>query len=271
MAAVGAVVVRERDAAQAAFVAEVPGGVGRGEDAVLLGDGRVGPPVERGGGQVRVADPDAHQEEVGVLGEPEVDLEGQVPQPLPLPEAEHLAAVGGGDAGGVQRGAGEGGVAGGADVPLDAPGVPGAVEGEVGGLEHRVAVEEFTAGRLVEEGVDASAEAGQDGGAQPAVLQDEGGQGGGDAAAFVAVQDAGGQQRGQRGEREPARHVRREPRDGRRVDGVGLVERAQRGQWVDRPQGCGGQGQPVVPDRGRQGVTPLTGALLRAPRRHGTL
>lgn len=37
-----------------------------------------------------------------MLRQPEVDLERQVAQAFPLPQAEHLAAVGGGDAGRVQ-------------------------------------------------------------------------------------------------------------------------------------------------------------------------
>ena len=108
---------------------------------------------------MRIADPHADVEEVGVVGQPQIHLEGQVAQPLPLPEPDHLAAVGRGDHGGVQRGAGEGGVAGGADVPLDAAGEPGAVEGEVGGLEDGVAVEQFAAGGLVVQRVDPAAEA----------------------------------------------------------------------------------------------------------------
>lgn len=51
---------------------------------------------------VRIADADGDVEEVGAVGQPQVDLEGQVAQPLPLPQAQHLAAVGRGDARGVQ-------------------------------------------------------------------------------------------------------------------------------------------------------------------------
>lgn len=112
-------------------------------------------------------------EEVGVLRQPQVHLERQVAQPLPLPETDHFTAVGCGDAGGVHRRAGQCGVAGRADVPLDAAGEPGAVEGEVGRLQDGVGVEQLPAGRLVVKGVDPAAEAGQDRGPEPVVLDDD--------------------------------------------------------------------------------------------------
>ncbi len=98
---VDAVVLRHRDPAQAALVAEVPGLVRGGEDPAVLGDRDVGPPVGGHRTLVRVADAGADVQEVRAVRQPQVDLEGQVAQPLPLPQAQHLAAVGGGDGGGV--------------------------------------------------------------------------------------------------------------------------------------------------------------------------
>src|SRR5690606_11086144 len=190
--------------------AEMVGLVGRCEDAALLGDGDVGPPVRRYRRGVRIADTDADVQEVGAVRQPQVDLERQVAQPLPLPQAQHLPTVGGGDAGGVHGGAGQGGVAGGADVPLDAAGVPGAVQGEVGGLEDRVAVEEFTVRGLVDEGGDPAAEGGQDGGGQRVVLYHEGDEGAGRAPAVVAVTGGDGQQTVQGGVSDLPRHVARQ-------------------------------------------------------------
>src|SRR5690606_36425458 len=56
--AVHAVVLGHRHPAQPARVAEVPGLLRRGEDAALLGDGDVGPPVGGHRPVVRVADAD---------------------------------------------------------------------------------------------------------------------------------------------------------------------------------------------------------------------
>lgn len=160
---------------------------------------------------VRIADPDAHVEEVGAVGQPQVHLEGQVAQPFPLPQPQHLAAVRRRDTGGVQWVAGEGGVAGRADVPFDAAGEPGAVEGEGRGLAHRVAVEQFTAGGLVVQGVHPAAEAGQDGGAQPVVLDDQRLVVDGSAGAAVAVAHPGRQDRAQRRTADLPCHVGGQP------------------------------------------------------------
>ena len=64
-------------------------------------------------------------------------------------------------------------MAGAAEVPLDAAGEPGVAQGKVGRLEHRVAVEQFLAARLVDERVEAAAEARQDGGLEVVVLQNQ--------------------------------------------------------------------------------------------------
>ncbi len=261
VAAVDAVVRRDGDLAQAALVAELPGLVGGGEDPDLLPDRGVGPPVRGHRPLVRVADADTGVEEVGAVGQPQVDLEGQVAQAFPLPQAQHLSPVRGGDAGGVQGRAGEGGVAGGADVPFDAAGVPGAVEGEAGGLEHRVAVEEFASGGQVEQGGDAAAEAGQDGGAQPVVLDHEGVEGAGFAGSVVAVPDADREQAAQRLVAEPAGHVPGHAVPVAVVGAVHLVEGAQRGQGVVRAQPRGGQRQYLTSDPRHDG---------HATRRRGT-
>lgn len=89
-------------------------------------------------------------------------------------------------------------MAGGADVPLDPAGEPGTVEGEGGGLEDRVAVEQFAAGGFVVQGVDPAAESGQHGDAQPGVLDDDGVDVGGGALAPVTVEQPGGQDGAQR-------------------------------------------------------------------------
>ncbi len=96
---VGPVVRRHGHPAQASLVAEVPGLLGRGDHPALLGDRDVGPPVQRGGLLVRVADADADIQEVRAVRQPQIDLEGEVTQAFPLPQAQHLAAARGGDAG----------------------------------------------------------------------------------------------------------------------------------------------------------------------------
>ncbi len=242
---VGAVRHRDRDAAQGAVVTELPGGVGGGQDAGLraLGDGGVGPPVDGDGVVVRIADPYADVQEVGALGQPQVHLERQIAQSLPLPQAQHLPAVRRRDAGGVQRGAGEGGVAGGADVPFDAAGEPGTVEGEVGGLQHRVAVEEFAAGRLVVQGVHPAAETGQDSGAQPVVLEDQPVDVGAAAVAPVTVAQPGGQDRAQRAVADLAGHVGGQSGVLGDLDTVQVGARAQGRERVVRADGGGGKGQ----------------------------
>ncbi len=263
---VRSVVRRHGDAAQPPLVAEQPGLVGGREDAAVLGDGDVGPPVGGHRTFVRVADPDADAEEVRTLRKPQVDLEGQVPQPLPLPQTQHLPAVGGRHAGGVHGRAGEGGVAGGADVPLDAAGEPGAVEGEVGGLEDGVDVEQFTVGRLVEEGGDAAAQGGQDGGPQPVVLQDEGVELAGFAHPPVAVADRRGQQAAQGCVADLAGHLAGQGGPVACVDAVGLVQGAQWRQGVVRAERRGGQRQYLTSDgRHASPWKPLAGPLNRVP------
>ncbi len=260
---VGSVVRRDGHPAQAPLVAEMPGFVGGGEDAPLLGHGDVGPPVRRHGALVRVADPDADAEEVRALRQPQVDLEGQVAQPFPLPRGAASRRRRGGHAGGVHGRAGQGGVAGGSDVPFDAAGEPGSVEGEVGGLEHRVDVEELAVGRLVQEGGDAAAEAGQDGGPQPVVLDDEGVDLPGLAPPVVAVPDPHGQQAAQWLVVDLAGHVARQAGPVAFVDAVRLVQGAA-AAGVVRPQRCGGQAQYLTSDRRHASPwKPLTGAVNR--------
>ncbi len=243
--AVGAAGLRYGDVAQGVLVPEVPGAVRRGEDAgvLVLGDGGVGPPVGGHRVQVRVADTDADEEEVGAVRKPEVHLEGQVAQPLPLPQAQHLAAVGRRYGRGVHRGAGQRGVSGGAGVPLDAAGEPGAVEGEVGGLQDGVAVEQFAAGGLVVQGVHAAAQARQDGGAQPVVLDDEGVEGRLGARTAVTVAHGYGQQRVQRCVTELTRHVGRQLQPLGQLDAVDVARRAEGGQRTGRADGRRGKGQ----------------------------
>ncbi len=242
---VGAVGVRYRDAAQGPFVAEVPGLLGGGQDTgvLVLGHGGVGPPVDRHGVMVRIADPDAHVEEVGAVGQPQVHLEGQIAQPLPLPQPQHLPAVRRRDTGGVQRGAGEGGVAGGTDVPFDAAGEPGAVEREGRGLQHRVAVEQFTVGGLVVQGVHPAAETGQDGGAQPVVLDDQRVEVRRAAGAPVAVAHPGRQDRPQRRIPDLPGHVGGQAGVLGDLDTVQVVAAAQGGEGVVGSEGGGGEGQ----------------------------
>lgn len=248
VAAVDSLVRRHGYPAQTPLVSEVPGLPRRRQHSALLRNCDVGPPVGRHGPLVRIADADTDVQEVGVLRQPEVDLEGQVAQAFPLPQAEHLAAVGGGDAGRVQRGAGEGGVAGGADVPFDAAGVPGAVEGEVGGLEHRVAVKEFAAGRLVQERGDAAPESGQYGGAQPVVLDHQGVDLPGFARPPVSVPHAYRQQAVQWCEADLPGHVPRQLVPVPVLDAVHLVEHPQRRQRVVRTRLGGGQGEYLTSD-----------------------
>ncbi|CAM5240744.1 hypothetical protein STANM309S_04246 [Streptomyces tanashiensis] len=135
----------------------------------------------------------------------------------------------------------KGGVPGGPDVPLDAAGEPGAVEGEGGGLEDGVAVEEFASGRLVVQGVDAPAETGQHGHPEPVVLDHDRVEVRGGALAAVAVAHGGGEQAAQGRPSDAPGHVARELREGPRVDRVGpgtgggpqcgkRVVRAQRGR-----------------------------------------
>lgn len=259
----------DRDPGQGPLVTEVPCLVGRGQDAgaLALGYGDVGPPVDGCGVFVRVAYPYADVQEVGVLGQPEVHLERQVAQPLPLPEADHFAAVGCGHPGGVDRGAGQCGVARGTDVPFDAAGEPGAVEREVGGLQDGVGVEEFTAGRLVVEGVDAAAEPGQDGGPQPVVLDDDRVQSGGDAFAPVPVEDADREHGGQWFVADLACHVTWQSGPVAVVDDMHLVERPQCGQRVLRAQWCGRQSQYGASyGRGQGNLAPSHGPpQVRAP------
>ncbi len=272
---VHSVVRRDGHPAQSPLVPEVPGLRGRREDPAFLRHGDVGPPVGGRGPLVRVADADADVEEVGAVREPEVDLEGEVAEAFPLPEAEHLAAVGGGDAGRVHGGAGEGGVAGGADVPLDAAGEPGAVECEVRGLQHRVAVKEFTVRGLVDEGGDSAAEGGEHGGAQPVVLDHEGVDAAGCAVSVVAVPDAGGQQAAERFVADLAGHVAGQFLAVPVVNAVCLVERTQWGQRVVGAQLRGGQRQYLTSDRrhdhhGTRQRVRWPGALpVRIPQRRG--
>ncbi|MDQ0906473.1 hypothetical protein QFZ22_002458 [Streptomyces canus] len=148
---------------------------------------------------------------------------------------------------------------GGADVPLDAAGEPGAVQREVRGLEHRVAVKEFTPGRLVDEGSDPAAEAGEDGGSEPVVLDHDRLELAGRALSAVAVPDADGQQAVQRsitglpghvpGQVVPVPYVdAMVPHCLEGVGGTPIAEEPQRGQGVVRAQRCGGQGEYVSPD-----------------------
>lgn len=190
---------------------------------------------------VRIADAYPRVEEVGALGEPQVDLERQVAQPLPLPEAEHLAAVGGGDAGGVERGTAERGVPGGAGVPFDAAGEPGAGEAEVGVLQDGVGVQQFTARGLVVQRVQAAAETGQDGGAQPVVLQDDRVQRGGHAFAGVAVETRYGEQGAQLPVGDAPGHAGRERGALGGVEDVRVPGRAERGQGFSGPSGLAGR------------------------------
>ncbi len=132
---------------------------------------------------------------------------------------------------------------GGADVPLDAAGEPGAVEREVRGLQDRVAVEQFALGRLVEEGGHAPAETGQHGRPQPVVLDHDRVQLGRYAVSGVRVAQAGGQYRAQRFVRDLPGHLVGQPRAGVVVDPVDLVQRAQSGQRVLRAQRGGGKGE----------------------------
>ncbi len=155
-------------------------------------------------------------------------------------------------------------MAGGADVPFDAAGEPGAVEGEVGGLEHRVDVEQFAAGRFVVEGGYAAAEGGQDGGAQPVVLDDEGVQRARFAFASVAVPHLDGQQAAQGRVVHLPGHVARQLGPVPVVDAVGLVQGAQRRQGVVRPRRRGGQRQYLASDRRHASPwKPLPGAVNR--------
>ncbi|GAA3076688.1 hypothetical protein GCM10020254_20830 [Streptomyces goshikiensis] len=141
-------------------------------------------------------------------------------------------------------------MAGGTDVPLDAAGEPGAVEREVGGLEHRVAVEQFTAGREVDEGVHAAAEAGQHGDPQVRVLHDDRLEVALGALPPVAVPDLDGEQRAQRLVPDLARHVAGQPALGALVQDVDAVGRAEGGQRVVRAQRGGGQGEYGAADGG---------------------
>lgn len=188
-------------------------------------------------------------EEVGTVREPQVDLEGHVAQPLPLPQAEHLAAVGGGDPGGVHGGAGQGGVAGRADVPLDAAGEPGSVEGEAGGLHHRVAVEEFALRGLVEQRDHPAAVARQHHRPQPVVLDHDRVDPVRLAPSVVSVPDALGQDAPQRLVADLPEHVARQAGGLAVVDAVCLVERPQGWQRVVRAQLRDRQGQYVTSDR----------------------
>ena len=76
----------------------------------------------------------------GAVGQPRVDLEHDLAQPLELLHPQHRRAVRLQHPGGVQRLARRGGVPDGADVPLDAAGEPRVAQGEVRRLEDRVAV-----------------------------------------------------------------------------------------------------------------------------------
>ena len=140
-------------------------------------------------------------------------------------------------------------MAGRADVPLEAAGEPGAVEREVGGLEHRVHVQQFAAGGLVDEGGDPAAEAGQDRGAQAVVLDDEGVEGPGRAVPVVAVADGDRQQAVQRGVADLPGHVARQVLLVAVLDAVHLVEGAQGGQRVVGAGVRGRQREYLMSDR----------------------
>ncbi|CAM5347541.1 2-methoxy-6-polyprenyl-1,4-benzoquinol methylase, mitochondrial [Streptomyces griseus] len=272
---VEAVRLRDADPGEGVVVAEVPGLVGRDQHPGVRGlrHGDVGPPVDRCGLLVRVAYPYADVQEVGVVGEPEVHLEGQVAQPLPLPEADHRAAVGCGHERGVQRRAGQGGVAGGADVPLDPAGEPGPVEGEGGGLEDRVAVEEFAAGGLVVQGVDPAAESGQHGDPQPPVLDDDGVDAGGGALTPVPVEQPGGQDGAQRPVAQLPGHVAGQARPFAGVEGGRRGGRAEWWERVLRSERCCGQVQYGTSyGRGQGALVPSRWAAAGpgAPGDHGT-
>ncbi len=131
---------------------------------------------------------------------------------------------------------------------------------EVGGLEDRVDVEEFAPGGLVEQGADAAAESGQDGGAQPVVLDDEGVEVGGGAVAGVAVAQPDRQDGAQRGIAALQGHVGGECGALPGVEPVRLAVRAARqqgGQRVLGPERRGGQGQDSASDgRGHGNLTP---------------
>lgn len=230
--AVDALVLGYRHPAQPPLVAEVPGLVRRDQHPAPLGDGDVGPPVHGGGLLVRVADADADVQEVGAVRQPQVDLEGQVAQPFPLPQAEHLTAVGGRYPGRVDGCAGQGRVAGRADVPLDAAGEPGAVEGEAGGLEHRVAVQEFALRGLVEEGGDTTSAGRQYGDPQAVVLDHDRVGRAGRAVSVVAVPEALRQDVAQGFVADLPGHVPGESFTVPVVDAMRLVERPQGRQGV---------------------------------------
>jgi len=80
------------------------------------------------------------------------------------------------DGSGKQRRAGGEGVPELADVPLDAAGEPRVADGQVGGLENRVAVEQLTLQRLIYQGDQPRAHLRQEGGLEELVLQHHGGE-----------------------------------------------------------------------------------------------
>ena len=140
------------DARDGSVVRGPPGLSGRGQDpyAWLLRNGDVGPPVQRFGLGVRVADADESKQQRTVGRHQQVDREHQISGAFPLPDPQ-CSATAGRHAAREDRSARRGRVSGGAEVPLDAAGEPGVGEREVGELQAPVGEHQIPVGRQVAE------------------------------------------------------------------------------------------------------------------------
>ena len=124
---------------------------GRHEDTGVRSFGHrdVGPPVHGNCPFVRVGDAHTHQEHRGTVRQVGIDLEGNLPYPLPLVKPQDRGSVRSLDACGEERVTGKGAVADDADVPLYAATEPRIAYGEVCRLKNRIEIQELPSRGLV--------------------------------------------------------------------------------------------------------------------------
>ena len=119
--------------------------------------------------------PNRGEKHVAAVRQGEIDAVA-VSRALVLIQAQHGGPVVCAHLDGVQGLAGEGRVPLRAEVPLDTAGEPRSPQREVGGLDDRVAEQQFAPGRLVDQRPQATAEAQQERRPQHVVLEDGDGQ-----------------------------------------------------------------------------------------------
>ena len=114
-----------------------------------LGYSHVGPPVHGHPVWVWVCDPDAHIEHRRPFRQVGIDLEGDLPDPLPLVHSQNGRTVHALDPRRMERRAGKRTVANGTNVPFDATAEPRIADRQVGRLENGIDRQQLAAGSFV--------------------------------------------------------------------------------------------------------------------------